>query len=163
MVFWGNYTVSPKTSNNLNLTSDWVEKIPAMLNCLERVKLLVSKTQLSASGISSEDPTKEKFDSQFEQAKKIPAKKRREEHSYEDKKRIKLEKTQKKMTEFFKEETELDLHYESSGSTRAEPPTSSPIPLRLSSRSPASSTPSPRYSPSNSADTLPVNSFDESE
>jgi len=96
MVFWGNYTVSSKTSNNLNPTSDWVVKIPAKLNCLERVKLIVSKTQLSASGVSSIDPSKEKFASQFEQAKKIPAKKRREEHSYEDKKRIKLEKTQKK-------------------------------------------------------------------
>ena len=49
------------------------------------------------------------------------------------KKRIKLEKTQKKMTEYFKEETELDLHYESCGSSRTEPPTSSPIPLRSSS------------------------------
>ena len=53
MVFWGNYTVSPNTSNNLNPTSDWVIKIPAKLNCLETVKLIVSKTQLSASGVSS--------------------------------------------------------------------------------------------------------------
>ena len=53
MVFWGNYTVSPKISNNLNPTSDWVIKIPAKLNCLETVKLIVSKTQLSASGVSS--------------------------------------------------------------------------------------------------------------
>ena len=37
------------------------------------------------------------------------------------------------MTEYFKEETELDLHYESCGSSRTEPPTSSPIPLRSSS------------------------------
>ena len=86
-----------------------------------------------------------------------------EEHSYEDKKQIKLEKTQKKMTEYFKDDTELDLHYESSGSSRTEPPTSSPIPLRSSSRSPPSSTPSSIISPTYSGDTLPVNSFDDSE
>ena len=69
MVFWGNYTFSPKTSNNLNPSSDWVIKIPAKLNCLESVKLIVAKTQLSDSRDSSMELSKEKFSSQFEQAK----------------------------------------------------------------------------------------------
>ena len=73
------------------------------------MKLIVSKTQLSDSGDSSRELSKEKFSSQFEQAKKIPAKKCIKEQSYENKKLARLEKSQRKMTEFFQDKTDVVL------------------------------------------------------
>ena len=105
----------------------------------------LSKVQLLDSGDSSKEHSKEKFSAQFEQ----PKKKHKKVQSYEDKKRVKLDKSQRKMTSFFQEETNLLLNYESSESSRTNTPSFSPprSPTRYTA-----STASPRYSPANSSD-----------
>ena len=69
------------------------------------------------------------------------------------------------MTEFFQDEPELILDYETSGSSKVEAASSSPVPSGSSSRA-TTTTPSPKSSSSNSLydrGSDSGNSFDESD
>jgi len=83
IVYWGNYGISPKTSNNLSPTSDWVMKIQLKLSCIGQVKLIVSKT-----GVCDEEEKnvfKQQFSAKLQQPAKYPAKKMAKEKKYEEK------------------------------------------------------------------------------
>ena len=73
IVFWGDYSVSPKTSSNLLPTSDWIVKIPPKSKCIGKVHLIISK-----SSPEPEDPdtvqAKETFSTKFEQPRKMTKK-----------------------------------------------------------------------------------------
>jgi len=45
LVYWGNYVISPKSSKNLNPTSDWVIKIPNKTSCIGKVSMVMSKIE----------------------------------------------------------------------------------------------------------------------
>ena len=98
IVYWGNYSVSPKTSNNLSPTSDWIIKIQPKLTCIGQVKLIVSKTSIDGEDKSVE---KEEFSAKFQQPAKYPAKKMAKEKKYEEKKKTTIETDQKRITDLF--------------------------------------------------------------
>ena len=50
LVYWGNYVISPKTSKNLNPTSDWVIKIPTKTSCMGKVSIVMSKIEEEVEG-----------------------------------------------------------------------------------------------------------------
>ena len=162
IVYWGNYTVAPRTSNNLNPTSDWIIKMSTKTSCIGKVSLVMSKAE---EEVQEHGETKEKFSAKFRQPAKITAKRRMKEKSFEEKKKIKLDTDQSKITQFLnvEEDSSLILHYESSDSldkgveksrSGSKDSTTSPTvrsPYSSSSSlfgSPRESTPSPYYSPS---------------
>ena len=158
MVYWGNYVISPKTSKNLNPTSDWIIKIPTKTSCMGKVSIVMSKIE---EKVEEDRSTKESFSAKFQQpSKTAAAKKRRKEKSFEEKQSVQLDADQLKITDFLKpdEDVSLILHNESSdnldkeptptGSESKEKTSNSPMTPSSYTVSPRGSTPSPYYSPS---------------
>ena len=100
VVYWGNYVISHKTSNNLQPTSDWIVKIQPKTSYLGEVKLIMSKTESSEDKEKTE--SKEKFSAKFQQPGRCSAKKRMKEKKYEEKKETHLKQINEKSQNFFK-------------------------------------------------------------
>ena len=95
MVFWS-YEVSPKTTNKIHTTSDWVVQISPKSKCFGPVKV----TRKYADPLNASGEEIERFSEKFSQASsKKPAQKRKE-HSSSQKKSLKLDPSQTKMDQF---------------------------------------------------------------
>ena len=163
IVYWGHYGISPKTSNNLSPTSDWIIKIQPKVSCIGQVKLIVSKTSVDEE---DKNVDKEQFSAKFQQPAKYPAKKMAREKNYEEKKKTTIETNQKRITDFMIPEDELIFDNDSDSLIRC----TTPILEGLSDETSSSSmhedeycsTPSPSYLPSPDG-YLPDRSVSESE
>ena len=163
IVYWGHYGISPKTSNNLSPTSDWIIKIQPKVSCIGQVKLIVSKTSVDEE---DKNVDKEQFSAKFQQPAKYPAKKTAREKNYEEKKKTTIETNQKRITDFMIPEDELIFDNDSDSLVKC----TTPILEGLSDETSSSSmhedeycsTPSPSYLPSPDG-YLPDRSVSESE
>ena len=97
-VYWGSYTTSSKISNNLNPTS-----------CINKASLVMSKVE---EGVQDQKTAKEQFLAKFQQATNTVVKKRMKEQTLEEKRKVRFDKDQKKITEFLNvKEDNLILNY----------------------------------------------------